>query len=228
MRWTLALAVLALAVPAQAQENEAEKLYRAFEKKLLAAKAFKFSFDIEGDTGRNITLKGDFTLAAGNKLKAVFEGKEGDKAMSGTVVSDGQTTGMKIIADGKPQSNTEATVDKLTEYIAGNFAIGGLLFAVERDPKLPDSAPDKLKLSGFKLGGKEKVGDRDAQVVEFSFEWKDSKASAKLWLDSKTQVPLKRMVEVKEGDKVRLRATEMYTNWQWEPKLKDGEFTLPK
>src|SRR5947207_2029348 len=67
MRWIAALIVgLSLALPAFAQENEAEKLYRAFEKTIAKAKAFSVTFDASGHG--SLAAKGKLTIAAGNRL----------------------------------------------------------------------------------------------------------------------------------------------------------------
>src|SRR3989442_9528088 len=59
MRWLFAAAALSLALPVLAQDNEAEKLYRGFEKKVREAKVYQTTFDIKTEVREQMTLKGD-------------------------------------------------------------------------------------------------------------------------------------------------------------------------
>src|SRR5688572_12603829 len=79
MRW-LALFVLVLAPAfAQAQESEAEKLYGAMEKKILAAKSLAVEFKVktglkvDGKDTVGFTLEGTLHIAAGNKVRFEVE-----------------------------------------------------------------------------------------------------------------------------------------------------------
>src|ERR1700678_3512610 len=97
MRWLLTFALLVLAAwPAAAQENEAEKLFRAMEKKLLAAKTLQIRFDssvtIPPQTG---SLKGTLMLGEGDKFRLEFGGEPFGVEGKTTVVSDGTTMSIK-------------------------------------------------------------------------------------------------------------------------------------
>ena len=64
---TLACGLLAVALtsPARAQENDAEKLFRAMEKKFLAAKAFEVKLDYQFAAVLGYKLCPKWTLQAG-------------------------------------------------------------------------------------------------------------------------------------------------------------------
>ncbi len=49
----------------------------------------------------------------------------------------------------------------------------------------------------------------------------------KLWLDSKTNLPVGRRMEVRRDGELLLETTEIYTQWELEPKLPKDSFALP-
>src|SRR5437660_1533011 len=69
MRWILTMTVAALAVPAYAGENDAEKLFRQMEKKIQNAKTLQVRFDakvtIAAITG---TFKGQIALGESDQV----------------------------------------------------------------------------------------------------------------------------------------------------------------
>jgi hypothetical protein len=77
MRWLVAAAMVLMAAPAYGQDNEAEKLYRAMEKKVREAKSIRVIWNAEFDFGivKGETIKGVSQLADGNKLRIEFEGR---------------------------------------------------------------------------------------------------------------------------------------------------------
>src|SRR5438128_1821315 len=76
MRWFLTVTALALAVPAYAQENDAEKLFRQVEKKLAAAKSLQVTFDGELTSGGMvlISFKGKMVVGEGDKFSVDTDG----------------------------------------------------------------------------------------------------------------------------------------------------------
>jgi hypothetical protein len=212
-----------------AQDNEAEKLYRSFEKKLAAAKTFKVAFDLEVNA-LQLKYKGDVTVSVGNKLTASAAGTQDNKPDSWALVSDGAKIGLKHNKEGREgRLELAATPQQLSAYFTGHLLKGGVLLALQdmKLKRLAENSPDKIGLTGFKIVGKEKIGDREAQVVEYTAQAKEGKLACRLWFESKTNMPLKRTVELSEG-REQFRIVELYTNWQLDPKLKDDEFALPK
>jgi hypothetical protein len=231
-RWLLPLAALLLAGPVQAQDKDAEALYRGFEKKVTEAKAFRLVFTIQATVGENVDVKGSLSYAAGNKLRLQLNGKERDRTLAVTVVSDGKRLAGKYVSEGKPETKDEATPDQLGEYLLGYFLRGGLFLSVEKATRpMPQFHPGKVKASNFKLLAKEKVGDRPAQVVQFTLEVADEKFApvCKVWFDEQTRLPLKLVLELfADANKVELRIAETYSQWEFDPAMKADEFALPK
>src|SRR5262245_40654997 len=91
------VAGLVSGVPAHAQGNEAEKMYRPFEKKLADARAFKVTCHSKGVDPQNRTweIKGELTVASANKLRWSLDGTDKNGPVKVLVVSDGKTMGFK-------------------------------------------------------------------------------------------------------------------------------------
>jgi outer membrane lipoprotein-sorting protein len=233
MRWCLTLSSLMLIYPAFAQENEAEKLYRAFEKKLVEAKAFSVNFDIKADKGKEFEGKGEVTIAAGNKVKLSFDGQAGPIALKALVVSDGKMVIAKTREGDKDEAKEGKTSETLNEAIVGFFTRAGLFFALRVSMPGQDEGkkPTDLKLSGFKLIGKEKIDNQDAVVIEYKLATPGDKETVmcKMWFDAKTNLPIQRQLEVENnGQVLEMRMTETYRQWQLEPMLPKDFFMLPK
>jgi outer membrane lipoprotein-sorting protein len=102
MRWLTALALLAVtAWPAVAQDNEAEKLFRAMEQKVRSAQTLRLRFDLSvaGALGTKGNVKGTLVLGEGDKYRVEMEGKVFGQAVRGTEVSDGTRTAYRDAAD---------------------------------------------------------------------------------------------------------------------------------
>lgn len=94
----------------------------------------------------------------------------------------------------------------------------------------PFNADKTFPVSDFKLGRKEKVGGREAQVVTFQLalrlmELGGRPVQVKVWIDIKTNLPLKRELIVDGG---ALRFTDTYTDMKLDEKLDPRLFELPK
>src|SRR5262249_9633194 len=95
----------------------------------------------------------------------------------------------------------------------------------------PDRAADGpgrgLDLRGFRVVAAEKVGGRDAKVVRYKMNMsgiKDDDAVFNVWIDTKTLLPLKRLIVTKSLGTI----TEHYNALTLDPKIGPREFKLPK
>src|SRR2546430_2637094 len=126
MRWILATALVAWLAPVQAQPNEAEKLYRGFEKKLADAKAVykvAFEFDMTGKD-QQFRIKGDLFIADGNQMHLTFAGSQTGggmpaRPMIATIVSNGKQLGFKFNEGGMEETKSENAPAHLTAYLKG-------------------------------------------------------------------------------------------------------------
>src|SRR5215510_14285294 len=113
MRWLLTAVALLIVTPVYAQENEAEKLFRAMEKKLTSAKSLKVASTADFDLGGQvIKFKGSTQQAEGNKARIEFEGEAFGMAFKMTLISDGMQMAQTL--PGGP-SKTVKTPDNLNK-----------------------------------------------------------------------------------------------------------------
>jgi outer membrane lipoprotein-sorting protein len=222
--------VIVLALHAD-DKNEAEQLFRKMETKLTSAKSLECSHEakIEGGKGPG-SVKASLTLAEGNKSRLDVSGRFGDFEEKITLVSDGE----KVVSLADRPGPKGPAPKWLNDAYRASLARAGLVVAltfiegVGEQPK-EFKADDEMKVSNFKLGKKEKVGDKEAQVVqynvnikEFSDPWEVS-----AWIDTKTNLLLKREVRIKKGDD-RITNTETYSKISIDEKIDPKKFELPK
>ena len=93
----------------------------------------------------------------------------------------------------------------------------------EKEVDLDKDAP----VTNFKLGAKEMVGDKTAQVVTYTLDFDCTSAKMSMWIDTKTQLPLKRVVTA-DQDGQMFRITETYSTFAIDPKLEPKLFEIPK
>jgi outer membrane lipoprotein-sorting protein len=233
MRWWFAVvAGMLLAPMAQAQEP-AQKLFEAMDQKLKEAKAYRFDFELHVGLEKDLAKgKGTFLLAADNRLKFTFAGTLDGKAAKNLLVSDGKKVASQGEFDGKPRTtaakNVHSKLSTGATFVLSRAGLFALLGPITdgQDPK----GTEDWKLSDFKTIGPEKIDDRQAQAIEYQLLPPGEKTAwkCKLWLETSTGLPLRRLLEVTSDGKVSLRVTETYTPWELEPKLPEGTFTLPK
>jgi outer membrane lipoprotein-sorting protein len=231
----LACGLLAAALPpaAPAQDNEAEKLFRAMEKKALAAKSFEVAF--EYSLGNRKT-KGSLLLTRDGKVRVNIRGDFGEGGPNSTfeAVSDGK----RVVTKQGPSAGGKKVVGKAPKNFHAVFGTtlsrGGVWFSLLVLPHLQaegkEIALDRLRIqvSDFKSGGAEKVGGRDAKVIRYRFGeggMDSDDAEVTLWIDAKTLLPLKRAMVTKR-DVVHL--TETYRDFKLDPKVDAKAFELPK
>jgi hypothetical protein len=83
-------------------------------------------------------------------------------------------------------------------------------------------------VKNFKLGVKEMVGKREAQVVQYQIQNRiiGKLAEVSVWVDTNTQLPLKRaMAEKQEGKEIR--TTETYGMFTVDGNLDGKLFDIP-
>jgi outer membrane lipoprotein-sorting protein len=224
--------------PALAQESdEAGKLFRKMEKKLSEAKSLRVALEgtAEGieDLRGTLKYKGTMVLAQGNKARFEMEMEIEGKKRRTTFVSDGT----KTIGDmaGEAGKRREDTPKMFFEVTIGFFKHGGPVAGYVFSSSGPEGKQTfaRFKPSAFKLGPKEKIGQRQAQVIEYKLTLETAPKEAgklslseKLWLDVETNLPLKRVFSGKL--KKMFTYTENYSEFTVNPKLDARLFELPK
>jgi len=223
---------LAVAVLALGQEtNQAEKLFRSAEKMLADAESVQLSMEstLKASKGES-KVKGTMLLAKGNKARVEVSGEFFGKPFKMEMVSDG--TKMKTETTPAKGGAVKDTPKNFNINMAGMVSragiLGGLFAARPQRPGQKDPELDEiLKISGFALGKKEKLGDRQVQVIDYEVMLdNDTAMTAQVWLDSETRLPLKRVLSAKAG-KAEFRITETY-QIRVNGKIDGKRFELPK
>jgi hypothetical protein len=241
MHTAIPLALTLLMAPALVQPNEAEKLYRAFEKKIADAKeGFQLTFEIEfpGD-GKNIVRgKGDLLIASGHCVRTAFNGSEyhdgNPRPFGVTILSDGKQVAVSYASEDENHVKPESVKSRATRAKA-ILPLSGIYDCLHELVVSSEWEPDALaglaeKVSGFTLAGKEKVGGTEMQIIEYTLDSGSPDVSFKcrLWIDVKTNLPGKRHMEFARGGTTVFFLIEHTSNWQFDPHVKGDEFTLPK
>jgi outer membrane lipoprotein-sorting protein len=239
MRWINLATVLLLAAPGAAQENEAEKLFRAMEKKIRAARSLEIVFEADATdpTPGAANFKGQALFGEGNRfrieVKVSYEGKK----TGGMIASDGKTLYQK---DDEAPAKTQPAHAEDAERLRAFVGRGGILAGLGSFADLATTEPKKdfdlektWALTDFKLGAKDKIGAREAQIVECTLTIvmkgrKTDTAKMAVWIDTQTQLPLKRRLEAKWGKETTTTYLETYSTFNPDAKIDAKMFELPK
>ena len=222
------LAVVALILPLAQEKNEAEELFKKMEAKVSKAKTLRAVMTGEMAEAK-MKLSGEILLDEGSKVRLEVEGKTDSMTRKGTVVSDGKRMHLKSSGGGAGDPPDPAPFDAPSTFgtlIRVSLARAGLLSALEfcdTEEKAKTDPETGFKVSGLKLGPKEKVGDREAQAVTYTVTRKGRDAAATLWIDIATHLPLKRALKV-DG----MELTENYSDVKLDEKIDAAKFEVPK
>jgi outer membrane lipoprotein-sorting protein len=228
--------LMVLSVSAQ-DNNEAEQLFQTMEAKLDKAKALNLSFDVKIEEGelpgfpKGTGPKGTLAVMSGNEFRLEFRGGKnpGDDGKPHKVlwISDGTQSMMTVSGEGKPKPG------KTPKNLAAGFmtvvARPGVLMS---QSPLPDVAvadeKERFPVSGFQLGKKERVGERETQRLDYHLAVKgqNPRFSVTVWIDLKTGLPVKRRVTGGVGEE-KLAYSETY-ELKLDGKLDPKLFELPK
>lgn len=172
MRYSLALIVfLGTALPALGQENDAEKLFRAMEKKIKEARTLRVSGEVEAKIGKGGTLKFELLVGEGNKARLELAGNIEGMDLKIALASDGKTTTITAMPFGAndSQPTEEKQNARLLALCSRVGVFFGAMFSTLGAAKGQDlgDADKTFAVSDFKMGRKEKVGDREATMFSF-------------------------------------------------------------
>lgn len=229
------LSMAAIILTAGAGENSAVAQFKKMEQQVLKCKTLQTEVDIVAgaETETFLAMKGRMLVAPGNKVRMELEGeirKEKDKMV---MVSDG--TKMSMSNTKRPAKDQE-TSKTMTEAALASYSRGGIVISLlmarsqgpDEKPKAFDIDKDMAILE-LKLGKKEALGGGEAQAIEYkvSLEGNKEPLLVTVWIDLKTNLPIKRVATVTEG-KMTITITEKYAKTVLGCKLDEKEFVLPK
>jgi outer membrane lipoprotein-sorting protein len=224
-------------VPVPAPPNEAEKLFRAMEAKISAAKAVQVTFDIEmkgkGEEGK---LKGSLLFMKDNKARLKMSGNETGKEVTNEMISDGKRIKLAVLPETIGKAKEERTPKILHSLLSTMVSGPGLSLTYDLlnfpawlthdlltpGTNIPAGLP--FRVVYFEASAAEKVGGRDAMVVTYSVLLRGDHCEVTLWIDVETMLPVKRLI-VAEGKGEAIRITEI-CNFNLNPKVEAGAFAL--
>ncbi len=220
----LLLIPLLLTVAAQGGAD-AEKRFKAMEAKIAKADTLQITFDGKIETAKGGgPVKGTLTIGAGGKGRLTAEADVAGKTAKLEMVSDGNKVATRETGLNWKNKDVPRDFRAKLNAIAGRTGIVAGVFLLTTGQ---ENLQDALKASDFKLLPAEKVGGRYAAVVQYQLTVKDKKAIGTLWLDAKTNLPLKRVLRPAEGND-GATFTEIYSAFTLNPKLDAKLFELPK
>jgi outer membrane lipoprotein-sorting protein len=254
MRFVLSVLLLhALVTGSPAQDNEAERLFRAMENKIKSAKAIQVNADIElraikgkeddSKIGNGVSkAKGNLLLTKDNQVRLTIR----NEYLGMILISDGKQ--LKLLSDQDDLDEAKARptpkhLHNLVSTLVRRLGLTGgsmiLRFAPgpQFEPVFLRPAPlgekdfdaDKVEgwgVGGFKAGADTKVGGHDAKVVNYRIGGPKAGKDAipvTLWLDAKTLPPFKSIVVIQSEN---LHITETYTDFKLDPKIDAKAFAL--
>jgi outer membrane lipoprotein-sorting protein len=204
------------------QGNEAEKLFRAVEEKIKAAKAVQVAFDVEVKSRRTEgKLKGSLLFTKDSQARLKMNGNDAGKEITIELVCDGKRMKFAESPDTIAGARAEAAPANLHDLLCTVVSGPGLLPTYDL---LVPEAP-QFRLVAFNLGAAEKVGGRDTKVITMDAVLLGGTCQVTVWIDAETLLPVKRLVVAEEENTIRATETCTFT---LNPKVEAGAFTLPK
>jgi outer membrane lipoprotein-sorting protein len=228
------LMLFALLLPAlAAQESEAEKRFRAMEEKILSAKLFQVSGEMNVAGGKRDKSKFNVSmlLGQGDRARLATVAEVSGEKRNLLMTSDG--TRMRLAGTADKQSTERPTPKYLHRGLALTLTRLGLTaglrpFRMRPPAKSEEPEPDgQITLSDFQMGPAEKVEEREARVIRYKASGPAAPGPVEvtLWLDARTGLPLKRVLNL---EKYKARITETYREFHLDPKVNPRVFELPK
>jgi outer membrane lipoprotein-sorting protein len=226
--------LFALLLPALAsQESDPEKLFRAMEEKILSAKHFQVSgeMNVAGGKRDKSRFNVSILLGQGNRARLATVAEVDGEKRNLLMTSDG--TRMRLSGTADKQPSERPTPKYLHRGLALTLARLGLTaglrpFRLRPSAKPDDPEPDRqITLSDFKMGPAEKVEEREARVIRYKASGPAAPGPVEvtLWLDARTGLPLKRVLSL---EKFKARITETYREFHLNPKVNPRVFELSK
>lgn len=205
-----ALIILAFQAPAETKDD-AERRYRDLEARILAAKSVTIQSTLETLHGETVVSTGTGRIAGSLELNVGGLRFDRDFGKPTCESCKLQGSGLRIDVQLAP-ANTRTTRERMiANFLSGmDPLVTGAAIHIGRRDVSPDSAPGKL--SGFRVGSDETVNGRAARVVDYTLAEPDAtrRYSARLWIDSKTGLPIQRTAAL-EGTTVVMR--EVFTTF---------------
>jgi len=217
--------LLLLVQSAPAQESEAEKLFKKMEERLVNSKTLQFSVKVSSDRSPLDSTQAKFQMGGGNRLRVDYQMSSGGPENTYLIVSDGKE--LKQTRQEQSWGPWKTAADQNAVTKIGTARLGGGFFLLYYRLETRDAATKALPVSGFKSAGKEKIGEIETEIVEYTAEHAEAgRLSIKLWIDPLQALPLRRTVTGEFQGKTVV-ATSVYEGFKIDEKISEGKFKLP-
>jgi uncharacterized protein (TIGR03067 family) len=209
--------------------KDPEKLFRAMENKLVAAKTIKIRMEGTMEFGFKMTSKTTAVLGEGNQVQIESTTSDGKHTIKSYFVSDGGQM-LWDQFDGKP-AQTAACPKNLGVHCR-KYAVGGVQNFPSQAMSPGGLKEEEPKLMDFKLGARAKVGDADTQIVECSAEGENARDkykyrnAIKIWIDTTTLLPAKMEGRSEIDGKTMATITATYLEWTLDTRVDAKTFAL--
>ena len=204
-------------------QDEPKAAYEAFEKKLTDAKSLRLKWKVDvaivaGGEKDAIELEGELSMRSDDRARFFAKGKYLGTDFAGASVCDGKTLRVKM-AD--VPADDRKCPDNLTKGLSQLSARAGL-YAVVASGKPKLGLDEEWALSDFRKVDGEKA-------IRFTVESgvKKEQFIAKVWLDAKTGLAVKRVVRGGD-DKIEITITETWSEAVLDAEMPDEEFEFEK
>src|SRR5688572_19245489 len=166
--------MLALLVPQE--KNEAEELFRKMEKKLAEAKSLRMKVAVTVDSEKP-THRGELLFGGKNFIRLEVEDEADKSKQSAMVIVNGESAFCSSHQAGDGGGSGRAGRFEFPADFSALVRIGaaraGLLKSIDFTAGVQDAEDtprQAFDVSTFKLGAKEKVGDREGQAVDYKLK----------------------------------------------------------
>lgn len=226
VRLTAALGVLlAGVVPSALAQSGLEPGVRmgAMRNALDKAKTLKIGFTAELDAKKGKgDVKGTILLGQDEKVRMELDMTFNGKSQGIITVADGKTMRTRQpsgdIKSQPARKNMRMNIVTMLERVGIAYPLLSLRSSDEKDPDLKK----ELTLSNAKF----KENEKNIYKCTYTLATKDAKFDVELWLDGKSNLPIRRVLRAEKEDQT-VTITETYTV-ELNPKLMDDAFTLPE
>lgn len=225
--------IVLLVIPA-AEPNEAEKLFREMEAQVNKAKNVECVYEVKVEGDKRSTLrgvKGALLIGEGNKVRMDVDNDFAGKVEKGAGISDG-VNGVWIHKEKVARMGTAPqwlSQDLRAGLTRRGIFLSGFALQTAKEGGTDFKLEEQYRINDFKFGKTEKIGQQEAQEIQYALTVKgeDLTLAVNVWLDKKTQLPLRRVFSLMMGDQ-KITITETFTKLTLDAKIDPKQFELPK
>ena len=225
-----------------AGDDPAKQQFAEMERTIIAAKSIDATFEIQVSLreapgpGTKMDLDGSLVLASGNRVREEIRERTAGRPLFKLLVSDGQKWWWHDKGSPPHLVNKPLAANFTTDSLATFARVGVFLPTLPLPPVPAANVRERFPVASFKLGAKEKVGEREAQRLDFDLFIKGQNRpdgspmpfKVSLWIDPNTHLPVKRKITQTEAGAPSVIVTETYRKFGIDKAPNPKTFDLPE